>query len=42
MDERGAAPGKGARMTRRHSIITGAAVLAMQAAFLVALHVTRH
>jgi hypothetical protein len=29
-------------MTRRHSIITGAAVLAMQAAFLVALNVIRH
>jgi hypothetical protein len=29
-------------MTRRHSNVTGAAVLAMQAAFLVALHVTRH
>lgn len=29
-------------MTRHHSTITGAAVLAMQAAFLVALHVIRH
>ena len=25
-------------MSRRHSIITGVAVLAMQAAFLIALH----
>jgi hypothetical protein len=29
-------------MTRLVSIITGAAILAMQAAFLVALHVIRH
>jgi hypothetical protein len=36
---RGKAPGprKGARMTRFFSIITGVAVLAMQAAFLIAL-----
>ena len=30
------------RMTRRHSIITGAAVLALQGAFLVALHFILH
>jgi hypothetical protein len=29
-------------MTRHHSIITGAAVLAMQAAFLIALHFILH
>jgi hypothetical protein len=29
-------------MTRRHSIITGAAVLAIQAAFLIALHFIIH
>ena len=41
---RGEAPGprKGARMTRLVSIITGVAVLAMQAAFLIALHFVLH
>jgi hypothetical protein len=29
-------------MTRRHSIITGVAVLAMQGAFLIALHFILH
>jgi hypothetical protein len=29
-------------MTRRHSITTGVAVLAMQAAFLIALHFVLH
>ena len=29
-------------MMRRHSIITGVAVLAMQAAFLIALHFVLH
>jgi hypothetical protein len=29
-------------MTRRHSIITGAAVLVIQAAFLIALHFVLH
>ena len=44
MDGRVAAPGagKGARMTRFVSIITGVAVLAMQAAFLIALHFILH